>query len=125
MAPRGMQGGVCINEWLCRQGYLVLKEPPATPISLKINMVDWSRTRVWGEGGYYARVFINVQGREPQGVIPQAEFPAFRDRVQAEIEAIGDEQGHPIGTVVYRPELIDRECRNIPPDLIVYFGNLL
>lgn len=90
-----------------------------------MNMVDWSRTRVWGEGGYYARVFINVQGREPQGVIPQAEFPAFRDRVQAEIEAIGDEQGHPIGTVVYRPELIDRECRNIPPDLIVYFGNLL
>jgi len=121
---RGMRGGICINEWLQRQGYLVLKEPPAAATSLKMDMVDWSRTRVWGEGGYYARVFFNVRGREPQGVIPPAEFSAFRDRVQAEIEAIGDEQGRPIGSVIYRPERLYRECRNIPPDLIVYFGDL-
>ncbi len=120
----GMRGGICINEWLQRQGYLVLKEPPAAATSLKMDMVDWSRTRVWGEGGYYARVFFNVRGREPQGVIPPAEFSAFRDRVQAEIEAIGDEQGRPIGSVIYRPERLYRECRNIPPDLIVYFGDL-
>ena len=29
--------------------------------------VDWSRTSAWGEGGYYSRVFLNVQGREPRG----------------------------------------------------------
>src|SRR5690606_3367353 len=64
-----LDGGFCVNEWLIRQGLLVLNEYPAeiTPFS-KLD-VDWSRTRVWSEGGYYARVFFNVRGREPQGVI--------------------------------------------------------
>jgi predicted AlkP superfamily phosphohydrolase/phosphomutase len=35
-----------------------------------------------------------------------------------------DESGNPLGTKVYRPEDVYSECRNIPPDLIVYFGNL-
>jgi predicted AlkP superfamily phosphohydrolase/phosphomutase len=121
---RGMQGGICINEWLRRRGYLVLREEPPAPTPLKASMIDWPRTRVWGEGGYYGRIFFNVQGREPQGLLPPAEYDSFRDRLQAEIEGIGDEQGRPIGTVVYRPEDIYRECRNIPPDLIVYFGDL-
>jgi predicted AlkP superfamily phosphohydrolase/phosphomutase len=31
--------------------------------------IDWSKTKAWGGGGYYARIFFNVKGREPQGVI--------------------------------------------------------
>src|SRR5436309_3451645 len=67
---RAMEGGVCVNEVLRQAGWLTLKEEPAEPMPLRPQQVDWSRTRAWGEGGYYARIFLNLAGREPQGTIP-------------------------------------------------------
>jgi predicted AlkP superfamily phosphohydrolase/phosphomutase len=121
---KGMTGAICVNEWLMQKGYLTLKEPPKGPGKLKMDNIDWSRTKAWGEGGYYSRIFFNVQGREPEGAIPPAEYAAFRDRIQKDFEAIADENGKNIGTVVLRPENIYRQVNNVPPDLIVYFGNL-
>jgi len=119
-----MDGAVCVNEWLMEKGYLQLKAPVNGPTSVVPDMIDWEKTRVWGEGGYYARINLNVQGREPQGVIPQGEYEAFRERLKEELESLGDESGRPIGTRVFKPEAIYRSVRNIPPDLIVYFGDL-
>ena len=42
----------------------------------------------------------------------------------AKLEALGDEQGNPIGTKAYRPGDLYAVANNVPPDLIVYFGNL-
>src|SRR2546422_10086333 len=50
--------------------------------------INWAKTKVWSEGGYYARVFFNVQGREPKGLIPQAEYESFQDEMRARIEAL-------------------------------------
>jgi predicted AlkP superfamily phosphohydrolase/phosphomutase len=119
-----MVGAVCINDFLVREGYLVLKEKPAKPTRLKPEMVDWSRTRAWGDGGYYARVFLNIQGREKEGTIAPADAPRVRAELKAKIEALGDEKGNPIGTRALYPEEIYRECRGIAPDLVVYLGNL-
>ncbi len=121
-----MDGGLCVNEWLRREGYLVLKEEPAseglTPFG-KVE-VDWSKTKAWGSGGYYARIFMNVQGREPEGVIPQADYERERDELAARLEAIPSPDGQPLGTVCYKPQEIYKTVRNIPPDLITYFGDL-
>jgi len=65
-----------------------------------------------------------VEGREPQGVIPPEAYDATRDELIAKLEALSDPQGRPIGTRAFRPEEIYRQIHNIPPDLIVYFGNL-
>ncbi len=119
-----MVGGICVNEWLQRKGYLALAEQPAAPTPFGRAKVDWTKTAVWGEGGYYARIFMNVQGREPSGVIPPGEYESFRDRLAAELEGIRDEQGNDIGTKVYKPEAIYQQVNNIAPDLIVYFGDL-
>lgn len=119
-----MRGGICINEWLAREGYLTLKSRPTEPTQFSLDNVDWSRTRAWGEGGYYGRVFLNVRGREPEGTVPPEEYEPLRDELVARLTAITDEEGNDIGTRVFKPEAIYRECRNIPPDLIVYFGNL-
>ncbi len=121
---KSMVGAICINEWLIQKGYLVLKEEPKEPGRLKNDMIDWSRTKVWGEGGYYSRIFINVKGREPQGVIESDDYDAFRDQLQKDFEGIVDEKGENIGTVVHRPENLYREVKNVAPDLIVYFGDL-
>ena len=42
--------------------------------ALKPDLVDWARTTAWGEGGYYGRIFMNVAGREPNGIVPPEEY---------------------------------------------------
>ncbi|HEY64138.1 MAG TPA: phosphodiesterase, partial [Caldilineae bacterium] len=122
-----MDGGICINEWLWREGYLAFKQDPEpgqiTPFE-KLE-VDWSRTKAWGSGGYYGRVFLNVQGREPEGVIPPEEYEAVRDELAERIRAIPGPDGRDIGTRVFKPQEIYREVNGVAPDLMVYFGDLL
>ncbi|MCL4419760.1 hypothetical protein M1146_06745, partial [Patescibacteria group bacterium] len=101
----------------------VTKEPDGIKSPEKIG-IDWSRTKVWGEGGYYGRVFLNVKGREPQGVIEPSQYEAIREEIIDKLENLPDEFGNSIGTKVFRPEALYKELRGIPPDLIVYFGNL-
>jgi predicted AlkP superfamily phosphohydrolase/phosphomutase len=119
-----MDGGICINEWLRREGYLTLAVDPPAPVPLAPEMVDWERTVAWGEGGYYCRLFLNVAGREPRGVVPARDYERVRDELKAGLEALGDECGRPIGTVALRPEDLYTECAGVPPDLLVYFGDL-
>jgi len=121
---RRLDGGFAVNEWLIQQGLLVLEEPPAgvTPFAkLKVN---WAKTKVWSEGGYYARVFLNVAGREPQGIIPPASYESFRNEMKAKFEALQDDKGRPLGSLVFKPEEIYQQVRNVAPDLIVHFGGL-
>ena len=118
-----MEGGVAINEWLIQKGYLVLEEYPKAPTRLETLKVDWAKTTAWGAGGYYGRLFINVEGREPRGFVRQEDYEATRDRLVAELEALGDPAGTPLGTRVLKPEKLYKTVRGAaPPDLFVYFG---
>jgi predicted AlkP superfamily phosphohydrolase/phosphomutase len=119
-----LEGGFCVNEWLKQQGLLVLRDQPPGLVSLEKCEVDWGQTKVWGSGGYYARVFFNVEGREPHGIIPAAQYESFRAEMIQRFEATTDHQGNLLNTVALRPQGLYREVRNIAPDLIVYFGNL-
>jgi predicted AlkP superfamily phosphohydrolase/phosphomutase len=121
---RPMEGAICVNEWLVEQGYLVLREPPTGLTPLRNASVDWGRTRAWGEGGYYCRLCLNVHGREPEGLVEPEEYDAVRDELVAALERLPGPDGQPIGTRAFRPEELWREQRGIPPDLIVYFGDL-
>lgn len=119
-----MDGGICVNEWLIANGYLALVEKPNGVVPLGKAKIDWSRTKAWGDGGYYARVFLNVAGREPQGTIAPEDYEKVRDELIAGLKSIPDEHGRDIGTQVYRPEELYQEVRGVAPDLIVYFGAL-
>jgi predicted AlkP superfamily phosphohydrolase/phosphomutase len=121
---RHMEGGICINEWLRQEGYLTLKEEPTGIVPLEKVEIDWDRTTAWGAGGYYGRLFLNVKGREPQGLVPAEEYERVRDEIVEKLSQITDESGVNIGTVAYKPQEIYGECRNVAPDLMVYFGNL-
>lgn len=119
-----MQGGVAINEWLMDKGYLVLKKQPAGITSISESEIDWSNTKAWGYGGYYGRIFLNLQGREPRGVVPPSEYESLRDRLTDELKEMTDKQGRKIKNTIFKPEEIYSEAKNVPPDLMVYFGNL-
>jgi predicted AlkP superfamily phosphohydrolase/phosphomutase len=120
-----MHGGIALNEWLIRNGWLALKgEVPNKITPFEKVEVDWGKTRAWGSGGYYGRVFLNVQGREPQGIIPQSDYERVRDELAHALESIPAPDGRNIGTVAFKPERIYKQVNNIPPDLVMYFGNL-
>ena len=119
-----LDGGFCLNDWLIREGYLFMKTPVTARRRFELADVDWSRTRVWGDGGYTGQCFINRAGREPQGLVPAEQYGALRDELIAKLEALPDHEGRPMGNRVYKPEQLYAETTGFPPDLIVLFGNL-
>jgi len=128
-----MDGGIAINEWLCRNGYLTLMDVPPEMFDAQGNRiltpftkvdVDWSKTKAWGSGGYYGRVYLNVEGREPQGAVKRDEYEKVRDELIERFKAITDDQGRAMDTRVFKPQEIYQKVRNVAPDLIVYWDNL-
>jgi len=121
---KGMRGAFCVNEWLIQQGYLALEERPDGVVDLEEAKVDWARTRCWGWGGYHARVFLNVKGREPLGVIEPGDYEAMREELSRKLREVRDPNGRVMNTKVFKPEKLYGECRGDYPDLMVYFDDL-
>ena len=119
-----LDAGFCVNEWLVREGLLVLNEYPKQVTPFRKLSVDWARTKAWSEGGYCARVFLNVKGREPLGSIDPSDYEKLRDDLKSRLEATTDENGKLLGTLAFKPEEVYKKMGNVPPDLIVHFGNL-
>jgi predicted AlkP superfamily phosphohydrolase/phosphomutase len=121
-----MEGGICINEWLIQNGYLTLKSPypTGTPMRLDQLEIDWSRTAAWGDGGYYGRLFLNIEGREPHGIVQPEAVDRVLNEIREKLQALGDEQGLPIHTRCLRPQEVYAQVNGIPPDLMIYFGDL-
>ncbi|MDK1022263.1 MAG: alkaline phosphatase family protein [Candidatus Hydrogenedentes bacterium] len=121
---KAIHGGVCVNQWLIEEGYLVLEEPPSAPVPLEECRIDWGRTRAWGSGGYYARIHLNVRGREPLGVVDALEIEALRTEIAGKIEAMAGPNGKCLGNRALKPEEIYATVTGVAPDLIVYYGDL-
>lgn len=115
---RALDGGFCVNEWLARNKLLALRTRPRAITPFAGLDVDWSKTRAWSEGGYCGRVFLNVRGREPMGVVEPGDYEAMRNDLKSMLESTIE------GTLVFKPEEIYQDVRNIAPDLIVHFGGL-
>jgi predicted AlkP superfamily phosphohydrolase/phosphomutase len=121
---KAMQGGICINQWLIQEGLLTVRDSLDSPKRIEDCDIDWSRTKVWGSGGYYGRLFFNVEGREPEGIVPEAGYEQFRDGLIARIQAMADHHGNPLGNRAHRPEDLYQQVNGVAPDLFVYFGDL-
>lgn len=121
---QAMEGGFAINEWLRAEGYLRLREVPRPPAPVDKAAVDWTKTTAWGYGGYYGRLCLNLKGREPEGIVEPADADRVLDEIAAKLEAICLPDGRPMGNRTFRPRQIYREVRNLPPDLMIYFGDL-
>ncbi len=125
---RALKGCFCINEWLIREGWLVLRDDATAvtlqPKPLKPDQVDWSRTRAWAEGGYYARVFLNVIDREPYGCIPPAHYESERAALRAAFMGVCGPDGNAWQNRVETPQALYRAVRGEAPDLLAIFDDL-
>jgi predicted AlkP superfamily phosphohydrolase/phosphomutase len=91
----GVQESMCsihLNEWLVKEGLLSLVEYPAGPEPLCRLRVDWSNTRCWCHGDN-GGLFINLEGRESQGIVERAACDDLLDELTRRIGEIKDDKG--------------------------------
>ena len=124
---KAMKGAFCINEWLIREGYLKLAERPEGIVSIEDASVDWDKTKVWGWGGYYSRIFFNVKGREDKGILtkePGGDLDELVTELKEKITRLVDNRGVPMKNTVFSPDELYKTVSGDPPDLMVYLDDL-
>ena len=60
------------------------------------NNVDWSQTRAYFPSAGGRAIWINLQGREPAGIVDPADYEALRDEIIGKLKTLVDEQGRPV-----------------------------
>jgi predicted AlkP superfamily phosphohydrolase/phosphomutase len=116
--------GVHLNTWLHDEGLLNLREGavPGAGAGEFPACVDWSRTRAYalGLGGIY----LNVEGREGQGVVKADEAEGLATSIAAALTGLIDPaNGAPaIRGVKTRAELYHGPFAAESPDLVVHFA---
>ncbi|MHC4985741.1 MAG: alkaline phosphatase family protein, partial [Planctomycetota bacterium] len=83
--------GVDLNRWLLDNGYLKLKEGSPEELAEKkhLTAVDWSQTKAYAIG--LAGLFLNIKGRESQGIVDSGEeADALRTEIAEKLAALHD-----------------------------------
>ena len=66
------------------------------------------------------RFYVNLEGREPRGAVPQEEYEAVREELKADLEAMEGPDGRPVADRVVTKEAAFRgDHDDIAPDLVV------
>jgi len=104
-----------LNTWLWKNGYLALDGGPSED-DVPFARVDWSKTRAYAIG--LNGLYLNLAGREKQGIVPSAERQALLRKIGEELIALRDPVGgRQVVETVFCPEPSD-----IAPDLIVGYA---
>ena len=110
-----------LNAWLRQQGYLVTRDPDRDDATLLD--VDWSRTRAYGLG--LNGLYVNVRGRERQGIVAPQDRAALAAEIASRLRATVDPvTGASAVTRVYAPEEVFADTAQLAtgPDLIVGYA---
>ncbi len=88
--------GFSVNTWLVRNGYLALKgqsdSATASTDTKYLMDFDWSRTKAYALG--LGMIFLNLQGREKQGIVPPNDAPALLAEIKGKLLALTDPNTH-------------------------------
>ncbi len=89
------------------------------------NAIEWSVTTAYSFG-YYGQIFINLRGREPQGIVPPEQYEALRDEIAQRMMGIVDPaDGLPVVDHVYKKEeLYHGHYLEDAPDLLAIMRGL-
>jgi len=109
---------VHLNAWLRDRGWLVLKDGKQTG-QIANDDVDWTRTRAYGIG--FNSVYLNLAGREAQGIVQPAEVDAVLVKLAGELVGFADPAN---GKQIVRRVLVGKDVFHgsrtaEAPDLVV------
>ncbi|WP_255150681.1 alkaline phosphatase family protein [Halorarius halobius] len=104
---------VHLNAWLEEEGWLEYQDDDHDALS---DIAEETRAYSLIPGRFY----VNLEGREPRGSVPESEYEAVRDELQAELEALEGPDGNPVADrVVTKEEAFRGDHDDIAPDLVV------
>jgi predicted AlkP superfamily phosphohydrolase/phosphomutase len=83
-----------LNAWLHQNGYLELKDN-RTESGDWFEDVDWSRTRAYTMG--LNGLYINIKGREKQGIVELADVEALKKEIQQKLNGLKDPDSGAVG----------------------------
>ena len=109
-----------LNAWLKEKGYLVVKDPGMEKDPGLFVNVDRGRTRAYGAG--LNGLYINLKGREKDGIVPEEKRKALMDEIAAALLAeVDPKTGGPVVTKAYQREdaYKNRGHIEIGPDIVV------
>jgi len=84
--------------------------------------VDWSRSKAYSFGRHLGSIYLNVRGREPEGVVePGQEYEEAREEIiQLAQEFVHPETGEPlIGEILKKEDVYEGPYLDRAPDLIL------
>lgn len=122
-----------VNDWLVQEGYLVLK-PGVKDFefcSMELDHdgqaiadtgpVDWTKSRAYCIG--FNGVILNRAGREPAGIVTDAQAAALQEEIRAKLLALRDADGTPVLTrVLTAQEVFTGDQTPFAPDLQLGFN---
>ncbi len=113
--------GINVNSWLYKNGYLFLKEG-LNESGEWFKGVDWDRTKAFalGLGG----IFLNVKGRESQGLVEEADADALADELAEKLTGLMDPELNKVAITKVYPShsLYKGPYKSEAPDLIVGYS---
>jgi predicted AlkP superfamily phosphohydrolase/phosphomutase len=112
-----------LNSWLRDAGYLVAADPARQSETDAFSHLDWSRTRAYGLG--LNGLYLNLQGRERNGIVSAAERDALLDEITSGLLAFVDPAtGAPAITKVYRSAEVYQHAghEHVAPDLVIGYA---
>jgi predicted AlkP superfamily phosphohydrolase/phosphomutase len=87
--------------------------------------IDWSRTQAVSGSPATEGIFVNLQGREPEGIVPPEAYEAVRARLMGELQDLRDpESGAAVVQAVYRrEEIYEGPFLDLLPDVVFDLGD--
>ena len=111
-----------VNSWLRAEGYLW--PPGATSLFALPGMrsVDWTRSRAYGLG--LNAVYLNLKGRERDGIVTPAEREDLVEELRARLLAVRDpvDGRAPLASVYRGDQVYTGPCAARAPDLILGYA---
>ncbi len=110
-----------LNAWLHQNGYLALKGVK-TESGDWFEDVDWSRTRAYTMG--LNGLYLNLKGREKQGIVDPAEAGALKKEIQEKLNGLKDPDSGTVGItgVFITDNVYSGPYSENAPDLLVGYG---
>jgi predicted AlkP superfamily phosphohydrolase/phosphomutase len=108
---------VHFNEWLREEGWLSFRTDDPEELN---DIADDTKAYSFIPGRFY----INLEGREPRGSVPESEYDAVRDELKADLEALEGPNGNKVvDRVVEKEEAFRGDHADIAPDLVAIPNN--
>jgi predicted AlkP superfamily phosphohydrolase/phosphomutase len=67
--------------------------------------IDWSKTKAFASPNPQQGIYVNLQGREPNGIVPESEYDAVRDEIIRRFKELRDpDDGGPVLDEIHKRE---------------------